>query len=140
MGSRKLGKEAVQLLLYSGASLDLGDKNKRTPLSYAAENMRIVVLQLLLDKGANPNSEDKDKQTPLYWATKNEHGYKERQLDDGGSHTNSEGDSSEDNNDKGIVQLLMNGGGDPGFSDENAPILLGCQRGCVSDSMRPRDK
>lgn len=63
--------EIVQMLLHSGASVeveDFIDYGLKTPLHYAAENGPVEIIELLLDKDANPNILDRNGKTPLHCA------------------------------------------------------------------------
>ncbi|KAH8703664.1 ankyrin repeat-containing domain protein [Talaromyces proteolyticus] len=51
-----------------GVTLDLADRNGRTPVSLAAETGQTQLLRDLIDRGADPNSPDIAGRTPLSWA------------------------------------------------------------------------
>jgi hypothetical protein len=60
--------EVTAALLKNGHDPDLGDRDGRTPLSWAAEGGHEAVLELLLEKGARPDYNDINGRTPLSWA------------------------------------------------------------------------
>ncbi|CAG8931637.1 unnamed protein product [Penicillium salamii] len=66
----KRGKLAACIrLLSEGADPNILDSNRRTPLSWAAQNGHADVVSALLSaKETDPNSPDKDLRTPLFWA------------------------------------------------------------------------
>ncbi len=55
----------VQVLVAKGASVDLADKKKRTPLILAAYNGHTSVVEFLYGKGADINAKDSGGQTAL---------------------------------------------------------------------------
>ncbi|KAF5137383.1 Ankyrin repeat domain-containing protein 50 [Metarhizium anisopliae] len=62
------------LLAERDADIDIRDRDRRTPLSWAATNGHEAVVKLLLEKGANTETtESHYGQTPLLWAAKNGH-------------------------------------------------------------------
>ncbi|KAK8923034.1 Ankyrin repeat domain-containing protein 50 [Metarhizium anisopliae] len=62
------------LLAERGADIDIRDRDRRTPLSWAARNGHEAVVKLLIEKGANTETtESYYGQTPLLWAARNGH-------------------------------------------------------------------
>jgi uncharacterized protein len=60
--------ECAQVLLASGADINLPDPDKVTALTLAAMNLRWDMMKLLISKGANVNDWDFWGETPLYVA------------------------------------------------------------------------
>ena len=56
--------EVVRLLIEKGADATAEDKDKLTPMQWAAFNGHLEVVRLLIEKGADATAEDKDKMTP----------------------------------------------------------------------------
>ena len=61
--------ELVQLLLESGANLNVPDVNKRTALSYASEKGHVEVVRLLLSAGARRDLVDRDGKSAFAFAS-----------------------------------------------------------------------
>ncbi|KAJ6178734.1 hypothetical protein N7519_009195 [Penicillium mononematosum] len=61
--------EVVLALLELNGEPDFQDEDRRTPLSYAAQNGRVGVVKELSDWGIFPNSEDNYHLTPLLYAS-----------------------------------------------------------------------
>ena len=59
--------ELIRYLLLSNAAVDVLDRNKRTPLSWAAEYASLNVVKILLLSGAEINSADDMYTTPFSW-------------------------------------------------------------------------
>ena len=60
--------KAVRLPFAKGAKVDAGDRDGRTPLSYAAWNGHLAIVRLLVKKGARADSKDKIGGTPVSYA------------------------------------------------------------------------
>ncbi|WP_342263034.1 MULTISPECIES: ankyrin repeat domain-containing protein [unclassified Spiroplasma] len=60
--------EIVNLLVTSGANVNLEDAGKISPLRMAVENEKEKICKYLLENGANPNSQDMCGITPLHAA------------------------------------------------------------------------
>jgi len=73
LASRGICEGVVKLLLDLGVDMESNYPNRRTPLSYAAENGREAISQLFIDAGANPDVEDLNWRTPLSYAAENGH-------------------------------------------------------------------
>ena len=56
---------AAQMLIDSGAEMDIPNKYGETPLHRAAKSAHVEILQLLLDRGANPEIRSPEDVTPL---------------------------------------------------------------------------
>ena len=56
-----------------GAFLDLLNKKRRTPLSWAAGEGHEAVVKLLLEKGGNTEAKGDHGRTPLWWASEKGH-------------------------------------------------------------------
>ncbi|KAJ9353099.1 hypothetical protein DTO280E4_7527 [Paecilomyces variotii] len=71
--SASMGHEALLgLALELGVDPELGDRNDRSPLSYAAENGHVKAAKMLLDAKADIERKDKwNGRTPLAWAAAN---------------------------------------------------------------------
>ncbi len=72
MAARNGHTEIVKVLLQSNAEVDAVDKNKKTPLHWAAEKGCKEIVSALIEKEANVNAKDQDGSTPLRWATRND--------------------------------------------------------------------
>jgi ankyrin repeat protein len=59
------------MLLEIGVDTDPQDKNRKTPLLWAAGKGHTTIVKMLLEKGADVNARDSDMQTPLSWAAAN---------------------------------------------------------------------
>jgi ankyrin repeat protein len=66
-------KEAVELLIASGANVNAGDKDDATPLHKAAEKGHKDLAELLVAKGAGVNMRDKSGRTPLHSGAESGH-------------------------------------------------------------------
>lgn len=62
----------VQLLIQSGAKVDIKNHNGCTPLMYAAKHGRSKIVKLLIQNGANINAENNSGDTTLHFATEQE--------------------------------------------------------------------
>ncbi|KAL2841282.1 hypothetical protein BJY01DRAFT_236447 [Aspergillus pseudoustus] len=62
--------EAVRILRERYSEVDVCDSHCRTPLSYAAENGRVVAAELLLEKNAFHGTRDETGKTPLSFASR----------------------------------------------------------------------
>lgn len=58
----------VDMLLRSGAAVDLPDSEANTPLHIAVTSNRMSVLKRLLEHGANPNAKNAAGWTPVHFA------------------------------------------------------------------------
>ncbi|KAH6844808.1 hypothetical protein B0I37DRAFT_312184, partial [Chaetomium sp. MPI-CAGE-AT-0009] len=67
------GLEKLVPALIGKFGVDPEDGDKRTPLSWAAQNGHESVVRLLLGEGANKASTDNSGMTPLSWATRGGH-------------------------------------------------------------------
>ncbi|MBQ7607068.1 MAG: ankyrin repeat domain-containing protein, partial [Desulfovibrionaceae bacterium] len=67
--------QAVKTYLAKGTDVNTKNKDKDTPLHWAARNGYTEVAKLLIDKGADVNAKNEDGHTPLHWAARN--GYTE---------------------------------------------------------------
>lgn len=61
--------DMVRSSLEGGASPNLVDEGKSTPLMYAAQNEHDDIARLLVEYGANVNAQDEQGYTPLMFAT-----------------------------------------------------------------------
>ena len=68
-------QEIAKVLIGHGADPNALDKDRQTPLHYAAMNGQREIAELLTEQGADPNVSDRDGQTPLHYAAT--FGYKE---------------------------------------------------------------
>ena len=55
----------LKFLLNAGADLHASDKDKRTPIHYAALNKNPEITRVLLEEGASHSPRDKDSRTPM---------------------------------------------------------------------------
>lgn len=55
----------TKLLIELGASVNVEDKHRQTPLFYSAKNGKSEVCGLLIDAGAQINHEDEKQMTPV---------------------------------------------------------------------------
>ena len=89
-GASAMGRtEAVKALIAAGASLEVVDKKRRTPLHLAAEHGHAEVIKALLAAGASVEPLDEDQRDPLTTATHAGHSAARRALRaarDGGLH------------------------------------------------------
>ncbi len=60
----------VEVLIMKGASVNLQDQKKRTPLILASSNGHLAVVEFLVSKGAEVNLKDSDSKTALMYASK----------------------------------------------------------------------
>lgn len=88
----------LKLLLDNSNTIDVEDKPKRTPLSWASKNGHEQAIRVLLGNGANIESRDKYGQTPLF-------------------HTVHNGQ-------EGFPNLLLKYGANPRLKDDNGQNLL----------------
>ena len=65
--------EMAELLIDSGADVNIKDKDNRTALSYASENGCLEVVKLLVDSGADVNALNNYGRNPLSYASTNGH-------------------------------------------------------------------
>ncbi|MFC1765249.1 ankyrin repeat domain-containing protein [Planctomycetota bacterium] len=65
---KKAAKWGMLQNLAKEADVNAKDENGRTPLHFAVESAKNVIIEVLLDKGANINAKDKDGRTPLHLA------------------------------------------------------------------------
>ena len=62
-------RNIVELLVESGASLDIQNRNQRNPLHLACANGKLDVLRLLIDRGSDINCRDEHVFIPLHIAS-----------------------------------------------------------------------
>lgn len=95
----------VQLLITTGAALDLSDEDGISPLYIAAYQGHNDVVEILLEAGADPNQLGKDSTSPLYIAS--QEGY------------------------ANIVEMLAERGADINAADREGttPLLMAAQEG-----------
>jgi len=74
LAAKRDWSEIVEALLDLGIFADFENINKRTALSYAAQNGNILTAMTLLNHGAFPDVVDKSGRTPLSFAAENGHG------------------------------------------------------------------
>jgi ankyrin repeat protein len=60
----------VRSALSRGNEVDGLDRERRTPLFYAAKDGNVEIVSELLSHGANPNMRDKSLETPLHFAAR----------------------------------------------------------------------
>jgi ankyrin repeat protein len=112
--------EIAQLLLRSGAAVDVPDRSARTPLHLAVERGSLVLVQALLERHAKPNERDRLGWTPLHHAAAKDKVAIARALLAGGAdpavrserggtplHEAAAGSGAE------IIQVLLSAGVDP---------------------------
>jgi ankyrin repeat protein len=63
----------VQAAIAEGADIDALDRDRRTPLFYAAGYGATEVVAELIRSGADPNKRDKNLETPLHFAAREYH-------------------------------------------------------------------
>ncbi|KAK3940739.1 ankyrin repeat-containing domain protein [Diplogelasinospora grovesii] len=112
-------REAIDHLAHHFHSLDVLDRNGKTPLIWAIRRGHYGTVKLLLDKGADINRIDKDNETPLQCAVRMQHEYIVKLLLDRGADISEKG---VDNwapvliavsyGDEGTVKLLLDRGAD----------------------------
>ncbi|WP_353273625.1 ankyrin repeat domain-containing protein [Wolbachia endosymbiont (group A) of Agelastica alni] len=94
--------EIVNALIKAGANVNAENKDKWTPLHFAAAWGHKDVLEVLLTAGANVNAENKNKWTPLYLAAVRGH--------------------------KDVLEVLLTAGANVNAQDENGktPLYYAC--------------
>ena len=65
----KNNKDAANLLITRGATVNIRDHSGRTPLHIAASNDSQTLIRFLLEKGADVNATDKRGRTPYHRAS-----------------------------------------------------------------------
>ncbi len=60
----------VRSAVAGGNEVDSLDRERRTPLFYAAKDGDVEIVSELLSHGANPNKRDKSLETPLHFASR----------------------------------------------------------------------
>lgn len=68
-----------------GGAVDALDRERRTPLFYAARDGDVPIARELLRRGANPNAQDANLETPLHFAAREFQLEAARMLLDGGA-------------------------------------------------------
>ena len=65
----------IEAMIRSGEAFDINSKDRRgrTPLSWAAQSGKEVIVQLLIKQGAEVDSKDILGRTPLFWAAERGH-------------------------------------------------------------------
>jgi|SRR5579864_816945 len=79
--------------LARGGPVDGQDRERRTPLFYAAQEGDIALVEALLSRGADPNARDANGETPLHFAARDYQPMAARRLIDSGA----EPDASDSN-------------------------------------------
>ena len=62
---------AVRSLIRYGAEISVLDRDRRTPVMYAAEGRNSDILNILLQAGASPDRSSEESEAPLHMAAKN---------------------------------------------------------------------
>ncbi|XP_060587373.1 transient receptor potential cation channel subfamily A member 1 homolog, partial [Ruditapes philippinarum] len=65
--------KVVEILINSGAKVNIKDKHNRTPISYAAEKGLLECTNKLIENEADINFEDKEKMRPIHYAAEKGH-------------------------------------------------------------------
>src|SRR6266403_2612882 len=81
-------RDIAELLVGSGASLDIRNKNQQTPLYMACRSGKLDVSRFLIDRGSDINSRDGEGFTPLHVSSRFGHIEAARQMIDCGSDVN----------------------------------------------------
>jgi len=64
--------DLAEVLIEKGAEVDAKDREGKTPLHIAAEQVDRDFAEFLLKNGADINAEDNDGNTPIYYARQNQ--------------------------------------------------------------------
>lgn len=126
----------VELLLKSGAALDIQGGHIGTPIHMAALAAQKPLVQMLIDKGADVNTKSRDGQTPLYQAAKKDSTDVVELLLSRKADVNARTNSgytalmtSARNGNPGVAKLLLERGADVNVRDNDGltALLSGCQ-------------
>ncbi|XP_031631934.1 serine protease Hayan-like [Contarinia nasturtii] len=91
LGATKDGRaDAVKTLIDHGANVNVEDKDKYTPLQWAALLGRLEVIKTLIENRANVNVEDKNKRQPIHLAAWSGHTEAIKTLIDHGANVSAE--------------------------------------------------
>jgi cytohesin len=71
--------ETIALMLEKRASVNVVDRDKNTPLMFAADRFSSAIVKLLLDRGADVKARDKDNNTPLLRAAASRRSWDEKE-------------------------------------------------------------
>nr|XP_022287363.1 uncharacterized protein LOC111100064 [Crassostrea virginica]XP_022287364.1 uncharacterized protein LOC111100064 [Crassostrea virginica]XP_022287365.1 uncharacterized protein LOC111100064 [Crassostrea virginica]XP_022287366.1 uncharacterized protein LOC111100064 [Crassostrea virginica]XP_022287367.1 uncharacterized protein LOC111100064 [Crassostrea virginica]XP_022287368.1 uncharacterized protein LOC111100064 [Crassostrea virginica]XP_022287369.1 uncharacterized protein LOC111100064 [Crasso len=130
--------ETIQSLLDNGADVNLGAKNRMSPLYAACQNGHDSTVQLLLNNGANVNLCEETGVSPLYMACHNGHDSIVQLLLDNGADVNLCMDTGASplyiacqNGHDSTVQLLLNNGANVNLCKETggSPLYIACYDG-----------
>ncbi|RDW76302.1 uncharacterized protein DSM5745_06294 [Aspergillus mulundensis] len=126
----------VQLLIDAGADVNLMDNNKRTPLSFAAENGHDALSCLLLDKGADMHLKDTTHRSSLSYAASKGQRSVVRALLDKGAHIDSLDSQSRtplnwaaEHGEVTTIQLLLEKGARTNFHGHSRSLVNAIWRG-----------
>ncbi|KAJ5805618.1 ankyrin [Penicillium pulvis] len=130
--------ETANSLLEHKATLNSMDTFARTPLSWAAEKGRGIIVKLFLDKGADFDSRDKKDKTPLLWAAHNGHESVVEMLLEKGADIDSRDKEDKTplfwaahNEHECVVKMLLEKGADLDLKDDwgRTPLSLAAKSG-----------
>ena len=129
--------ELAQLLISSGAEVDVRDKNDNTPLHYVDKTDSIEVVEFLIQSGADVNAKAIKGSTPLHYAAWNNHLAVAKLLISSGAEVNAKNDDGRTplhraalRNSLELAQLLISSGADLYAIDNNGerPIDIALSR------------